>query len=267
MPKAAEKATTRAYVYCITNTINGKRYVGVSMDPDRRWKQHQERANGKVGKRRRVHHAIIKYGLSAFKFEVILCSSTWESALAAETLIIAAYGTIEADFGYNLTEGGEGVLGLVHSAETRAKLSAIFKGVKKGPPSSAHREALRAAMSGRKPTEAVMSAALAANKGRKFTEAQRAARVVQLTGRPVSAETKEKIRLGNVGKKRTPEQCANNRAAQIGKRHTPEQSAAKSARQTGRTIVPWTDARRAALSAAQKGKPRGPRLVRLPIGF
>lgn len=246
---------SRCYIYCITNSVNGKRYIGIARDPAKRWAQHKSRA-----KRGRyfINLAIAKYGVDSFTFNVVACCQTWDDGLELERRLIAELNCRDRENGYNLTSGGEGVPGLVHSAETRAKLSAQRLGVKLGPPSEKHRAALSAAMKGKAPAPEVLEAALAFNKGRKFTEDQRLARSAQLTGRPVSDETRTKLRMSNLGQKRSEAACEANRASQLGKKHTPEQSAAKSARQTGRKIKPRSDEQRAAISAAQLGKPRGP---------
>lgn len=243
---------SRAYVYCITNMVNGKQYIGVARDAPLRWKRHLVKANGKVESRQPIHHAIAKYGPSAFTFEVLACSATWADALATEVLLIKLLGTHA--HGYNRTDGGDGVVGLTWSDETRAKhaLRTPYE----------RTDAIRAAqsllMKGKVPRADVLEAARIANKGRKLSDATRAAMSASRTGHIVSEATREKIRLSNLGLKRSPEACEANRAARLGKKHTAAQSLAKSLRQKGRKLGPWSETRRAALSAAQKGKVRGP---------
>ena len=61
-------------IYKITNTINGKCYVGKSVDIKRRWAEHK-----KISKRKDVQEqkgfllskALKKYGLNNFKFEIL----------------------------------------------------------------------------------------------------------------------------------------------------------------------------------------------------
>lgn len=54
-------------IYKITNKINGKIYIGQSINIERRWKEHifDNRKNSLI------HLAIIKYGKENFSFEVI----------------------------------------------------------------------------------------------------------------------------------------------------------------------------------------------------
>lgn len=101
-------------VYKITNLINGKIYVGQSVDIERRWEQHkrigQGQLNGFYAKdgRRPLYRAINKYGVNSFKFEILeLCSEEmlyereqyWIDLLHANTKNCT---------GYNLNDGGAG---------------------------------------------------------------------------------------------------------------------------------------------------------------
>ena len=105
-------------IYKITNKLNGKVYIGQSIDIDTRWRQHIN-AKDNVA----IHNAIKKYGKENFKFEVLLeCPAdmlnVWERDM------IALYDCISPN-GYNLTEGGEGYQ---CSEETRRKMSEVNKG-------------------------------------------------------------------------------------------------------------------------------------------
>lgn len=56
-------------IYKFTNLINGKIYIGQSVDIDRRLKEHKRRDEQRIDK------AIKKYGFENFNFEIIeLCS-------------------------------------------------------------------------------------------------------------------------------------------------------------------------------------------------
>lgn len=88
------------YLYVITNRLNGKRYVGVTNNTERRWRQHA-RADSYIGS------AIRKYGTNNFSFQVIEEFSSRELAYEAEILYIKQHN-LKGLAGYNLTNGGGG---------------------------------------------------------------------------------------------------------------------------------------------------------------
>lgn len=161
-------------IYKITNKLNGKVYIGQSVDIDTRWRQHINAKDNFA-----IHRAIQKYGKENFKFEVLLeCPvdmlNVWERDM------IALYDCISPN-GYNLTEGGEGYKcsdetrlkmsnirkgknrseetkikisnaqkGKHHSEETRLKMSNTRKGVKLKPLSEEHKRKISESMKGKK---------------------------------------------------------------------------------------------------------------------
>lgn len=105
-----------SYIYCITNKINQKKYIGKTSqtNPYTRWKQHLQNARSKhnLNENNSVHSmpiisAICKYGESNFKFRV-LEECTEESVNEREEHYIRKYNTADGA-GYNCTYGGEGV--------------------------------------------------------------------------------------------------------------------------------------------------------------
>lgn len=92
-----------ALVYRLTNTINGKRYIGATVKTvEQRFYGHIWHARNHSLKRPLLH-AIRKYGPDAFKKEIIEHCSCWEDALVREREIIA----IEKPE-YNVSAGGVG---------------------------------------------------------------------------------------------------------------------------------------------------------------
>ena len=135
------------YLYLLTNTVNGKQYVGMtSRKVSKRFMEHLQKAkNGTTLLARALH----KYGGEAFTLEVIGEASDWAALCQAEQDAIIAYNTLHPH-GYNITEGGGGALGRKHTEETkrrisekktgtvhdqafRDKVSARMKGVPKSP--------------------------------------------------------------------------------------------------------------------------------------
>ncbi len=104
------------FLYVATNLVNGKRYVGIAIDFERRWREHRSGHGSKL-----VYQAIAKYGIDNIKFEVV-CKATEDYVKMMEVKFIHELKTIPPN-GYNLTEGGEGSTGWKASDETRKRMS------------------------------------------------------------------------------------------------------------------------------------------------
>ena len=74
------------YVYCITNKINGKQYIGITNDYKRRWANHI--AYQAPEREQVVHRAIKKYGKENFDFQILFSNLTVEEASAKEIELI-----------------------------------------------------------------------------------------------------------------------------------------------------------------------------------
>jgi len=246
-------------IYKVTNQVNGKVYIGQTAQSLRERKaQHLNYA--KRGDGFYFHRAINKYGTSGFTWtRVSLCSSKAE-ADRKEIALIALLRTKVPD-GYNLTDGGEGVLGLICSEETRAKKSKALKGHKPSEETKAklseakmgntnslgfkHTEETRAQ---RSKTLKMAWAIRKQNGTGKHTLEAKAKISKALTGRkkpPLSEETKAKISRAGKGKKRSDETKDRMSKSRKGFKHTEETKAKM------RGIIK-TDEHRANLSIAAK---------------
>lgn len=97
------------YIYLITNHINGKRYVGQTVNPiHHRWKEHIEDSYNGNKSNSLLHRAIIRDGESNFGIEMVEeCSN--ELLNDREKMYIQVYDTFYThERGYNMTWGGEG---------------------------------------------------------------------------------------------------------------------------------------------------------------
>lgn len=112
----------RSYdVYKITNKINNKVYIGItSKGISARWKEHLW--NAEHGCPFKLHNALRKYGKENFTIELIDFCNSWEELTEKEKYYIAQYKSTEDEFGYNLTEGGDGTIGRIVTDETREKI-------------------------------------------------------------------------------------------------------------------------------------------------
>lgn len=92
-------------IYIIRNTVNGKVYVGQSVDIYHRWSEHRRLLNEGKHVNRHLQSAVNKYGLGAFVFNIIEeCSVDFLDE--REVFWIERLNSFRQ--GYNLTSGGEG---------------------------------------------------------------------------------------------------------------------------------------------------------------
>lgn len=88
-------------IYKITNCITNKIYIGQSVHPTKRWREHCRKAE--KGGTYPIHLAINKYGKENFNFEILEWTEDYNNK---EEYYIAKYNTI-APNGYNILKGGQ----------------------------------------------------------------------------------------------------------------------------------------------------------------
>lgn len=94
------------YIYKVVNLINQKIYIGLTYrDIQTRWREHKSRANGDSSLY--FHNAIRKYGFNNFYIEQI-DEADGETLKEREKYWIDYYKSNIHEFGYNLTNGGDG---------------------------------------------------------------------------------------------------------------------------------------------------------------
>ena len=108
------------YIYCYTNKINGKKYIGQSKDPDKRC--HPSNYTGCT----KFYNAIQKYGWENFERIFLATNLSLEEANQQEENFIKQYDTILN--GYNIKSGG---LNNTYSDESKKKMSDSCKTKKK----------------------------------------------------------------------------------------------------------------------------------------
>jgi group I intron endonuclease len=207
-------------VYCLTNRVTGKQYIGQTENLDRRLRQH----NSEQSNCRALSSAIRKYGWTAFDV-CTLASDTLASDIdLLEIQYIQEFKTL-APNGYNLVGGGR--VPRVLSEETRRRKSESAKRV--GVSQACH-DAAVTPEARRKMSESA--------KKRGVSEACRAAHKTKVTGRKQSSEHISKRVKAVRGKKR-PKQ-----AESMNRFYTSEERKKQSARMTL-----WWAERKAACSS------------------
>lgn len=115
------------YLYSITNTVNNKRYIGITHDFKHRFYEHRYKLrNGK-------HHSIKlqrawdKYGEASFDFSILsTIEGDFLDASQVEIQTIEKYNSYYD--GYNASFGGDGTNFAKITDETRAKMSKAMMG-------------------------------------------------------------------------------------------------------------------------------------------
>ena len=110
-------------VYCHT-TPNGKRYIGMTkLDVEKRWGRGGGYVNCPL-----FHRAIEKYGWDNIEHTILCWCSSKENAAFLERYFIEKYDTHNPEHGYNLTDGGEGVVGCTWDEERKKRRSKRITG-------------------------------------------------------------------------------------------------------------------------------------------
>lgn len=175
-------------IYSFRNKFNQKRYIGKSINIENRYNAHM----GACFNRNEdgyFYRALRKYGVENFDFTVLIeCPE--ENLNYWEKFYIRYYCSNNNDYGYNLTNGGDGTSGLKHSDEWKEKQAIIQKEVQlkywaseEGKNKAKHHSDVM--------------------KGRKHTQEWKDKQSKRLKGHSCSEETREKLRKGNLGRKHT----------------------------------------------------------------
>lgn len=116
-------------VYLVTNTVNGKQYVGVtSKGYLNRFNQHVREAYGNTHNSL-FHQALKKYGKLAFSIQLIEENISDNDIKDKERFYIKKYNTFYLNHhGYNMTEGGDGMSGYCHTVDTKNRISKTLQG-------------------------------------------------------------------------------------------------------------------------------------------
>lgn len=170
-------------IYKITNTVNGRFYIGSSVDTARRWKEHNWDLYKNNHDNAKLQASFNKYGINNFKFEIVEEVTNKETLLSVEQKWLDKSGCLDRSIGFNiapLAVGGSGP----KSLEARIKSSEKQKGK---PKSEEHKLKLK---------EIAKHRVLSEETRRKISEGNK--------GKKRSPETREKIRLARLGTKRSP---------------------------------------------------------------
>lgn len=98
-------------LYAHLNPLNNKCYIGITKDVEKRWIRKEESYKGSV----LIYKAFKKYGWDNFVHAVLFGNMTKERACQKEKEWI--YYFKRHNLSYNITDGGEGVCGLIRNTK------------------------------------------------------------------------------------------------------------------------------------------------------
>lgn len=106
------------FIYKITNRINGKVYIGqtIQQNPKRRWYEHRAAAKG--GGQQHLYQSMRKHGVESFDWEIIDKANDLETLNQLETKWIEHYRSLVEC--YNHRDGGDNSL---HSNISKQRMS------------------------------------------------------------------------------------------------------------------------------------------------
>lgn len=126
------------YIYCYTNQINNKKYVGQTNNLERRKKQHiqdsiHQHLNHENAYNQLIHQAIRKYGIDNFIISIleIIDTDDWEKVNKLESEWIKKENCLSPN-GYNLKAEGAANIGKNKSKLSEEIISNIISDLKKG---------------------------------------------------------------------------------------------------------------------------------------
>lgn len=190
-------------IYCYTNKINGKRYIGkTNKSLKNRHKGHMKavKYSGNVSHKQYIHKAIRKYGIENFTLEILHIADEYSIDMLERHYIYCLNTFAKNGTGYNIASGGSDAKTTVGKTdeelkEWKKKLSEITSG-ENNP------------FYGKKHTEETKLLISKANSGRKHTEEakrkmseQRKGEKHYFYGKKHTEETKRKIGEANRGEK------------------------------------------------------------------
>jgi group I intron endonuclease len=200
---------TPVAIYKIQNAVDGRMYIGQSVNPAQRAKRHFWKNNKCV----KLGNALQRHGRDSFFFSVLYWCKDKADANEVEALLIDLGDTRKN--GYNIIPGGYGTgagqdnpfFGKQHSEDLKARFSAERRGV---PMAEGTRKKIAAANRNRTMSEATKEKLRArpkselcslqtaeANRTRVWTKESKEKLAAQNRGKKMSEETRSKIAAAN----------------------------------------------------------------------
>ena len=186
-------------IYCIENLINGKKYIGQSVNIKRRLSIHKTLLKNGKHHNEFLQRAWDKYGVDNFAFYTLVeCSVSELDSL--EIYYIDVHNTTDDSKGYNHESGGH--INKTLSEDTKIKIGKANKGHRHTPETKAKMSKSRM---GHEVSEDTRRKISDAERGKTVSEEVRRRLSEVNTGKTLSVETKNKISQSTKGKPKSEE--------------------------------------------------------------
>ena len=114
-------------IYEIQNTVNGKRYIGSSVNIKKRWDAHRSALNRNMNVSIKLQRAWEKYGEVSFEFNIIeIVNGDKKELYEREQYYIDLYDS--ANSGYNISKAAGSCAGYHHTEDAKTRISNANKG-------------------------------------------------------------------------------------------------------------------------------------------
>ena len=195
-------------IYAITNTANGKKYIGSAINLKSRWATHRSRLNLGRHHSAKLQNSWKKNGESCFSFDVLEYVSDKTLLIQREQLWIDRFKSATS-LGYNVSPKAGSCLGVKHGVVSGEAKSRALKGRVRAPEII---ESIKAAIARRSPE-------IEAERIRKVALANRS-RSPEAKAESTSRAVETKRTRGNLKSK--PEAIAKQKAAITGRKRSPD---------------------------------------------
>ena len=114
-------------IYMLQNLVNGKIYIGQSVDIESRWGEHKSELNGGYHHNEHLQRSWRNYGQENFEFSILLeCAESQLNTM--EEYYIFELMSYDGRVGYNKTYGGGGCRSTEETRRKQSENHADFKG-------------------------------------------------------------------------------------------------------------------------------------------
>jgi group I intron endonuclease len=122
--KISDKDRRKSGIYKITNTVNGKFYIGSAASLRKRFTGHKHDLNNHVHDNEHLTRAYHKYGADKFTFECIEFVER-SKLIEREQLFIDSMKACDPDIGYNICPTAGSTQGMKRTQESKDKMSRL----------------------------------------------------------------------------------------------------------------------------------------------